>query len=423
MRKSGENSAGMFASMFAGMFMGFTVVDQACAKLSIAKMFDFAVTDLGENARTGDHVFVRTGLIWQGALYLCCETRAPLADIPSQTAWFRLTPQGGRERLALDPVQLQMLAISSLAPTPRGWILIPRDSAYRPTDPAHTTADPVPVHFLPIENHSFGALRRIATDRDLPIYRPAPKDEAFVRLFTQESGHVLFGAPLPDGYVVAVPFTTGAHFRSVAFLKLDHKFRTARWQDWPDAAPLSKAGQIKRLFGLAAPPMQFGDFVTLHHSDFPEYPAFAENPIRPLQVATDGKGLFTFSRGATDSVKYGAASATLAEIAADGRITRHIHAEDHRSMSQKCARRGVFVDGGRSFAIHSVFQSTDPWHGAWACIALADGRVTVLAPPRGCKGMSVLDIDGDSGWFQRGEKDGRLTVWYMTWDTPPASAA
>lgn len=377
---------------------------QGSAKLSVNQKFQITAAELGRAPGPMLSITLDWGMIWNGALYLLIWSYIRpenYLDGPqdSQRMLLRLTPDGMRETLQLDDALLRTLRDSSIMPTPKGWLLLPRDTH-------HATSDPIKICYLPATEAGLGPLRAVEIAQDLPLFRKDPQELPFYRGLTQETGRVLHGGPTAEGHIVALPFHTQL-IRKVVFLKLDSDFRTGTWLPWLRRPASSFAD-------LEAPALGFDDLLALDKADFPDFMGF-DGPVRPEQVSSDGDRLFVFSRGSKSGIKYGTPGTYLAEVGADGRADRRIFYEDHRSSSQNHARRGFFTDGGRSFVMQSEFASTDPWKGAWASVDLASGNVTLLPPPRGCKNMSPLDIDGRTGWFFRCEKDGSYTIWMMAW--------
>lgn len=385
---------------------------QGSAKLSVNQKFQLTATELGRDPDPMLSITLDWGMIWNGALYLLAWSYIrPENGLDRPRDWqrmlLRLTPDGMCETLELDDALLRMLSHSSIMPTPKGWLLLPRDTH-------HSTLDPINICYLPATEAGFGPLRAVEIAQDLPLFRKDPQELPFYRGLAQETGRVLHGGPTTEGYIVAVPFHTQL-IHKVVFLKLDSDFRTGTWLPWLSRPTPSFTDRLKGLFGAAeAPALGFDDLLSLDKADFTNFKGF-DGPVRPEQVSSNGDRLFVFSRGSKSGIKYGTAGTYLAEVGADGRADRRIFYEDHRSSSQNHARRGFFTDGGRSFVMQSEFASTDPWKGAWASVDLASGDVTLLPPPRGCKNMSPLDIDGRTGWFFRREKDGSYTIWMMAW--------
>lgn len=273
---------------------------------------------------------------------------------------------------------------------------------------------PIAITFLPVAQGVAGPSRPIAIEQDLPLSH-RPGHGPYGRDLDQETGGILHGGEGGDGHVVALPFRTAPEIRRLAFLKLDPTFRSARWQGSAGRQAPTMLGRLGRMFGGASPPSPaLDDLVALHGGDYPVHPGFAAAPPWPLQVCTDGRRTTVFSRGAKDSTKHGAFCAVLAEIGEDGRITRPIYLEDHTASSRKHARKGLFVDGGRAFIMHSEYKATDPWNGGWALVRLADGDVTVLRPPRGFDDLEVLDVAGNAGWFRHSDAEG-LKLSRLSW--------
>ena len=381
---------------------------ESATDIDFASFADPADFELRHTPMGGPRV---KGFIWKDALYLLIECYGQGRLQKVNLALFRIAPDGSNENLGLEEAHLRAVARSSIVPTPAGLMLIPKS-----TWQGEVFDDIVSIKFIPSDGRAFGELREIAIEQDLPLWQRPQDENPFFRDLDQETGEILFGHPMDDGFVVAMPFRTAAHVKSIVFLKLDGAFQTGKWQRWWAERDTSAVERLKRL--LRTPrsvPLQFDDLLSLRGDDYPVLKGFSEHLVWPLEVMMGENGPIVFSRGANESTKHGAFGAVLGEIEQDGRIHRQIFFEDHTQSSKKHAFRGAFVNSGKAFLIHSEYKTTDPWGGGWAYIRLSDGQLTVLPLPRSYKGIQALDVEEHGGWFYRPDSEHGISIFRFTW--------
>lgn len=333
----------------------------------------------------GAQFHIWSATLWGDALMIPLSYRTPYGS--GQKNGLRLVRLGkdGSVQAIAEPEGMEGLLIHhSIVPLRHGWLFVPKQVRaneamtlrYSAFDGSHLS-DPVTI---PISN-----------DTPTELYRKLSQERSD---FCYPSNG---GAP-----VVAMPIAYGGETAGVAFLQLETDLSAAHWVDWPKGRRSGGGTQA---------------LVELHPDDYPKYSGYNGFAIEVQATAMRGDTPQIMSRGGLGrSTKYGTPGTHLAELGVDGRTTRTLHYDDFSTgpLAQKNrAREGHFVKGGSSFVIRSVFKATDPWAGAECLVDLETAQLQVLDPPRGCKGMRLLDVQGDIGWFWRAEKEGTATVWRM----------
>lgn len=216
--------------------------------------------------------------------------------------------------------------------------------------------------------------------------------------------------PSFQGSQAAIPLSTGGEAEYLGLFTLNRQKLTGSWSNFHgEDGPRPKPGLIAKLFGTprgadgVAPVAP----LKLHPDDFPKLRTV--DPLQPLindALLRDDK-ILIYTKGHSESPKYGYDCSDIAEINAEGRVTAKPFANDYRDVDDEKKRglSGRFTSSGRYCLLNSIYQSTDPWGGRQKLFDLENGTLNDIKLPKGYSRFQICDHGGD--WFWAKPSDGR----------------
>ncbi|CDZ64298.1 hypothetical protein [Neorhizobium galegae] len=247
----------------------------------------------------------------------------------------------------------------------------------------------------------------------------APQEEPYAIHIAQPLGRVKYHEdktddlspgyavhPIAEGNVIAMPLQSASSTRWLAFLSVDIESRTASWSAFPGMVAPSGGGSIlKRLFGVRPEPLKTpsgDDLLQLAVEDFPHRRGFYTYRPHINQALLRAGRVYIYTKGSSDSPKYGYPCSGIAEISPDGQVKSLPFMQDYTSTGdeKKYGIEGRFTASGRYCILTSVYKTTDPWKGQQKLFDLDSAELIDLKLPRGFSKYRLIDHAGDHFWAE-----------------------
>lgn len=194
-----------------------------------------------------------------------------------------------------------------------------------------------------------------------------------------------------DACSVAMPLEDAAHAGYLAVLNIDRARLAGHWSAYAEQ-PTDSASPPAMLLASNLPRLVGQDF-TQSPGEQVHTPNCSEALIRQGRV-------FVYTKGYSDSLRYGDPYSAIAEIAPDGRASARPFALDFASMGdgKKRGLAGRFTSSGRYCILTPVYKSADLWQGRQKLFDLERGELVDIALPRGYTKYDLLDHAGEHWW-------------------------
>ncbi|MGX4585663.1 hypothetical protein [Paenibacillus chitinolyticus] len=197
---------------------------------------------------------------------------------------------------------------------------------------------------------------------------------------------------------VAVPLQDAAHAKYLAVLTLDRDALTARWSAFVNEGAGSTVTDRK----FSPPMLLASDLPQLVSADFTQVvEALGYNPLFNEALIRHGR-VYVYTKGPSDSLKYGYPYSAIAEIGADGRVKSLPFVLDFASIGdgKKRGLDGRFTASGRYCVLNPIYKAADSWKGRQKLFDMEQGELVDIHLPRGYAKYNVMDHAGGYFWAE-----------------------